>query len=607
MSNLLETNLLNDSQKEELRLYIDASEAYYGGEVLMPDDAFDELEKKLLSYDIGELNELIEKNIFRIENGLSNVELLVSEEETKHMLISIKKYKYEGFSKLKSKLFEYFGDKVIELLYSPKLDGGALKIEWDLESKKIIMIQSRGGLDVTNTFKNMPSIQKTIEFNKPIVAGELLIKKKVFEQNYSDEYENPRNFIGSLMKKLSVELSVIKNLDFIPCTDGTNPLFGSIIGWTTLTDEKLFNIEKIYSILKSAEFPYLVDGIVIGFSENGERRIKDNYPLNLLAIKFPSERVRTKVIGFEWTQKKSGKLTPKLKLEPVRLDGITVSNASIYNYRYLKESGVGIGSIVEITKSNDIIPVFVKAITKTHEIIYPTCQYIKKGINLCAIDLSESRMFKFSSALKSLNIDGVGDVSFSEIGKIVDYNIIDLFNPAFKPAICAILKGGDKWNKFQDFYNIKSMYLDTLIFILQFDNVGPVTANKLALLIAGKSNDVSNISSEILQNVPRGEGFKLIVNSIQKLKSFGINVVNPIEKSDDLITFEMTGNPPQMTKQEFVKKIKNLFPNSAHESLKKDTKYLFCDNIGSNSGKINKARKYGVKIVTYLEALKGNI
>ena len=62
-----------------------------------------------------------------------------------------------------------------------------------------------------------------------------------------------------------------------------------------------------------------------------------------------------------------------------------------------------------------------------------------------------------------------------------------------------------------------------------------------------------------------------------------------------------------MTKNEFIKKIKTIYPNSIHMTLTKETNYLIVDDVNGSSGKINKARKYNIKIISYKDALNGNM
>ncbi len=605
--------ILDIDQAFKIQTWQEASKTYYGdgdGEVIMSDSEFDELTDEILFWDIPEITRFIESRIYIKDKGMVEIDQQFNQSQE---MISLKKIKFKDMSSI-SEIRKFFVANRKPLFYGPKFDGAALKINMNIgdisTNPKIERIISRGGIDVTTKFKYIDSIErlKIDFFDKSIIAGELVIKKSIFNEKYSAdgdndyEYENARNFVGKLVKDEKFDRKILDDLVFIPCTDGTNPLMNDV--WKPFTNNELYKLQDIIRFYKSDTFPYLCDGIVIAYHEDGERQVKDNYPLNMVAIKFPANRAKSKVIGFEWTQKKSGKLTPKVLIEPVKHEGSTLTCANGYNYQNVLEKHIGIGSEIEVEKSGDIIPVVAKVLTRSSIITLPTCDYKREGKHLIALDMEESRKYKFILGLNLLQLDGIGPTIGEKIGEIVDFDIIKLFSTFYKPDLCNQLGGGSNWQKFSELYNIKTLSLDRLIALLQFDGVGPKISLKVALLITKKSNDTSNISSEILQKVCRGEGLDKIKSAITELKNYGIAVTAPIEISEDNITFEMTGNPPQMTKQEFVKKLSEIYPNSIHTSLTKDTTYLFCDDLSSNSGKINKARKYNVKILTYSQALK---
>jgi DNA ligase (NAD+) len=599
-------NKLSEEQQQELKLYVEASRVYYASneddDELMSDSEFDELKDKLVSYNITELTHFIESGIYVDNEGIKEVEKQTQE------MISLKKEKYID----KSSIFEikkFFFSILKEgkkLKYGAKYDGAALKIIWNLKTHSIEKILSRGGLDVTKFFKEMKYITDTIAYRKQIICGELIIDKKIFEEFFSDEFENPRNFVGKLLKQNDISDFILNKITFIPCTDGTNALDNNV--WKEFNVEDFYNLETKISFFKSENFDYMCDGIVIAY-DTEKREIKDNYPLNMLAIKFPAPKAKTKVVNIEWTQKKSGKLTPKLVVEPTKLDGSTITKANGYNYENLIKKHIGIGSFVEIEKSNDIIPIVSKVLSISNDIKMPDCGYKRSGKHLIALNLEESRQYKFILGLKLLQLDGIGPTISNQIGKIVDYQILDLFNQKYRPDICEILGGGANWKKFEVIYEIKTIYLDLLIALLQFDGVGPKIAKKIALLITKKSTDTSNISAEILATVCRGEGFKRIIDAIEYMKIHNMKILNPIEINEDTITFEMTIDKdlPSMSKDEFEKQLKLKYPNAIHTSLTKETKYLFTNNLNSNTSKMNKARKYNIKILLFNDALNQNL
>ena len=209
--------------------------------------------------------------------------------------------------------------------------------------------------------------------------------------------------------------------------------------------------------------------------------------------------------------------------------------------------------------------------------------------------------------MKLLNIEGIGDTLANEIGEIVNYDIIELFNTIHKPDIREKLKGGKVWEKFELFYSNKKLYLDQVIEILQFDRVGKVLSKKFAMILTKQTRDVKGIENDVLRYVCKGDGFLKIQDSLKKLASFGVQVLKPFEINEATITYEMTGNPPQMTKNNFVDWMGSHYPNSIHVPLTKNTKYLICDDVKKNSSKTNKARKYNITLVSYADILMGKI
>lgn len=594
--NELELLALPEDVYNDLILWLDASSIYYNGsddgddEFLMSDEQFDNLTETLSEY--GEKAPIL----LRIINSkIQTADGLVDVEEVQSQMISLFKIKHNGMM-THNEIQRFVNPKRqnLDMFMGLKYDGMAIK---NSNQNGKIQILTRGGQDVTDLLINHRDF---VNITRPITHGELVIKKSVFYEKYDKEkfedgYENPRNCILGVLKKCA------DDLDFIECTDGINPLVGNNV-WKKLEH---INLEQYY-FQEKEKTEYQIDGMVIGHVVETQE-IKDNYPLNLVSIKFKSPTVQTVVEKFEWTQKKSANLTPVIWVKPVKLDGSTITKVTGYNYENVKLAHIGIGSIIEITKSGDIIPVVKKVISRSTNINMPDVEYTIRGKHLVAVDQQESRIYKFILGLKLLQIDGIGPVIAENIGKVIDYDIIELFNSNNKPAIIGVLGNGSTWHKFDILYQTKTIGLDLLIEILQFDRCGKTLSKRFAEIILRQNNDTSGIDKTVLANVCRGDGFKKINESMLKLKEYGVKVIKPIEVSEDTITFEMTGNPPGMTKNEFIAKLKIQYPNSIHTTLTQDTKYLFTDDINGTSGKCNKARKNNTKIISYSDALLGKL
>lgn len=660
ISRLINSGLFTEHQIEHLKLsdslckkicnYIDASESYYfpkdDEEPFMSDQEFDSLLDSIKEDNLLIWQHLHKFILTQTESGIYKFVIKTEQgEDFTQEMISLFKIKENNKPALcVNEIRNFFGSSYSgQVLHvSPKFDGCSLKVTFEkpntdgnqihsvtseINERSIKQIITRGGIDVTELMGTVV-LRGILNFNVILnprtncICGELLIKKSVFRKKYSSEvggdYENPRNFVSGMLKRKTLSNEILEDLDFVPCTDGVNPIsvdisYSNENGPYKVISNAVFkgipnNLRKIFDELKTDDFPYLCDGLVLSYKEhNYIRKVKDNYPLNMVAVKFPAPTAITKVVGIDWTQKKSGKLTPRILLEPVKLDGSTVSACSGYNHYQVQSKRIGNGAIVEIEKSGDIIPIIKRVIQPTSiaDIEMPKVKYKISGKHLIAINDEETKIFKFIAAMRLLQLQGIGDTTADEIGNVIGYDIFKLFDTKYKPNILNKLGNGATWKALQEIYNIKTLPLNQLIELMQFDNVGPKIAMKVALLITKQSTDTQNMSSDVLSNVCRGEGIKQISENIQYLKSLGITVIKPIKISDDDLTFEMSGNPPQMTKSEFIKRIQQIFPNAIHTSLTKTTKVLFVDNELSNTSKALKARKYNVKIVKYEDVLNG--
>lgn len=588
------------TNEEKLELWKRASDAYYNSdEPIMEDMEFDELtdELKEAGYDLDKY--------IMMKQGLEDV----SNQDSSNigLQVSLKKIKWKDRSTV-TEILKFFRKFPRNNFYvAAKYDGCSLKI---VEEDGTIM--TRGGQDVTEKIKNNATIVKSkseIQTKTGYIVGELLMPKASFNEKYSEDFSNPRNIVAGALNRKDISPSIINDLEFVAYTDGMNPLLDRNV-WFKIPELSIsgllgyeFDLTKFIEYLKSDKFPYLVDGIVIATPVE-KREIVDNYPTNMVAIKFPSEVVATKVIDIEWSQKKTSKLTPTLITEPVIIQNTTVHRCAGNNYAWLRDRGIGIGSIIKITKSGDIIPHCVGVISKG-TIKMPEIEYKTVGKNLVASeDNLESKQSKFFNAIRRLGIRGIGDVLSNIIAEESDYDIFKIFDKNRKIDYLSRL-GPDSanWKIFSQVYDIKTLRLSDVIFMCQFNGVGDKFSEKISLVISKKSTDVSNLSDYIINNVCRGEGFQKIKSSMHELIGYGISVVLDSVTDENTITFEMTGEPPGMTKEQYVALITKKFPQMKHISLKKDTNLVITNNKASNSGKMTKARKYNIKIVTYNETL----
>lgn len=607
----------NEAAATKLLQYLDAIKAYYSEETpIMSDFEFDQLESELKQSEL--VSTFFDSLLYRNAKYTLHKETQ-TEAESAHSegvsLISLHKIKDDNEVpdnvKLLNELKKFFrqfpelSQYQAKFSIAPKFDGCALKIVWDLQTKEIKNIQSRGGLDVTALLSNNADIRKTTEHQQSIVCGELICKRSIFDLMYSENYANPRNFVGSLIKQKSIESSVVDSLSFIPYSNGIEQL-GECWNDMQLRDGLRLSNYRAFFTTDSDWKDYEQDGLVVSVRLAGHtltsRPVKDNYPLNMVAIKFKPKSIIVKVTDIEWNQKKSGKLIPTVCIQPTELDGSVISRTAGFNYGYIKTNHVGVGSEIEIIKSGDIIPYIVRTVKPSDNIPMPDCEYLINGIHLIGINTDETKKFKFLNACKILQLSGVGPVNADKIGAVVDYNPIELFDKSKWSDEIALLEIKPQLE------TIKSIRLDLLIEILQFDGVGHKLANACAQIMCKQKTvgNFSNIPQKVIQTVLSASGVRVIQSVVDRLKGYGVSVTKPLD-NDTTLTYELTGNPPGMKKKDFMQVMETKYPQYAHGILTKETSLLITDDLSGNSSKMNKARKYNVRIVTYNQILNDEI
>ena len=273
------------TNEEKLELWKKASDAYYNSdEPIMEDMEFDMLtdELKEAGYDLDKFIMMNQGLVDVSDQDSSNIGLQVS----------LKKIKWKDRSTI-AEILKFFRKFPRNNFYAaPKFDGCSLKI---VESDGTIM--TRGGQDVTDKIKNNPTVVKskyTIKTKTGYIVGELLMPKKQFNEKYSEDFSNARNIVSGALNRKDISLEIIHDLVFVAYTDGMNPIFDNNV-WIKIPELSVsgllgseFDLTKFIEYLKSDDFPFLADGIVIA-TPTEKREIVDNYPTNMVAIKFPSE------------------------------------------------------------------------------------------------------------------------------------------------------------------------------------------------------------------------------------------------------------------------------------------------------------------------------
>ncbi|MBP3509978.1 MAG: NAD-dependent DNA ligase LigA [Oscillibacter sp.] len=274
----------------------------------------------------------------------------------------------------------------------PKVDGLSVALEY--RDGVFVQGATRGdgrvGEDVTENLKTIRSIPMTLPEKLPrlIVRGEVYMARSVFEEiNAMRELQgkplmaNPRNAAAGSLRQLDPKICAERKLDIqvfnLQLAEGREFLTHAetldylasqrfrVIPHKTLTGTQAVQEEIARINEERMDYPFDIDGAVVKVNNLSDRTILGStakFPKWAVAFKYPPEKKPSKVLDIVVQVGRTGVLTPKAVLAPVRLAGTTVTNATLHNQDYIAEKDIRIGDTVIVQKAGEIIPEIVEVV-----------------------------------------------------------------------------------------------------------------------------------------------------------------------------------------------------------------------------------------------------
>jgi DNA ligase (NAD+) len=338
----------------------EASDAYYNGEPIMDDEVFDAL--------VDQLRKIDPKNEFLETVGKDSGEF----EKRAHKMFLGSQQKAANPKEFEKWCLKGYSDFVV----NHKIDGLSIELVYKNGVFKYGITRGNGkvGDDVTANVLLMQGLTKKIKGFSGSVRGEIVMSRKVFEKKYSiDGHKMPRTTASGLTKRpdgvgcrdLMIVVYDVSDFD----TEKAKMRFLSEnfkFVASTRNCKSGKDVLKWYDELVGGEREELdieIDGLVIKCNQVDKEDMKRVKPMRQIALKFPSRQVTSVLKKVVWNVSGSV-LTPVAHIDPVVIDGSTVTKASLCNPGIMKRLGIRIGSRVMVIKSNDIIP---KIIAVTEE------------------------------------------------------------------------------------------------------------------------------------------------------------------------------------------------------------------------------------------------
>ena len=274
----------------------------------------------------------------------------------------------------------------------PKVDGLSVALEY--RDGVFLQGATRGdgrvGEDVTENIRTIRSIPMALPEKLPrlIVRGEVFMPKTVFrrlnrerEERGESLFANPRNAAAGSLRQLDPKICAKRSLDirvfnlqlaegrtFTSHSETIAYLAGQ--GFPVIPQKKLSEAAEINAEIRRLneereDLPFDMDGAVVKLDSLPDRAVIGSTaksPRWAIAYKYPPERKPSRVVEIVVQVGRTGVLTPKVVVEPVRLAGTTVTTATLHNQDFIAEKDIRVGDTVIVQKAGEIIPEVVEVL-----------------------------------------------------------------------------------------------------------------------------------------------------------------------------------------------------------------------------------------------------
>ena len=546
------------------------------------------------------------------------------------------------------------GNKMYDV--EPKIDGLSIAVEY--RNGRFFRGATRGdgqtGEDVTENLRTIRSLPKELK-NAPeriIVRGEVYMAKETFEalnRRYEVEGKpllaNPRNGAAGSLRQKDPKVTAERCLDLIvyniqfstreysfhaDTLDALGEMGFDVVPYK-LYDNIRDCVEQIEWIGAHRDaFPYEMDGAVIKLNDLAQRTVLGSttkVPRWAVAYKYPPEQKASKLLDIVVQVGRTGVLTPKAVIEPIRLAGTTVSNATLHNQGFIDKLDVRIGDTVWVRKAGEIIPEVVEVdVSKRPKgtapfrlpDVCPECgSPVVRDEDGAAMRCTGAecpaqklRNITHFASKDGMDIDGLGEAvveslvnaglvstpadlyyldaqsvaALDRMGKKSAENLISAIEASKQQGLARLLSafgirqvgvsaGKTLARRYPDLDALMQASVGELMLI---DDIGPITAQYLA----------DWFSSEQSQH------------QIRRLREAGVSFASREEIADTRFlgkTFVLTGTLEGFTRDEATEIIER-FGGKASGSVSKKTDYVLAGKAAGS--KLTKAQTLGIPILT---------
>ena len=309
-----------------------------------------------------------------------------------------------------------------EYVISGKLDGvSGLYVIKDGERKLYTRGDGEYGQDISGLipYLKLP-VPSGTGVSEVVIRGEFIISKENFEKHFKGTgAKNARNTVSGIIGRKTInpenlklvdfvtyelmkpEMKISEQLDYISKMDNANVVKHKKVKGMTLTNSYLS--EQLVDFRNN--YKYETDGVIVAHDKLYQVR-KNKNPEHAFAFKMvvSDQVVEAKVVDVIWTPSKDGYLKPRVRIEPVDIGGVTIEYATGFNGAFIEKNKIGVGALIELVRSGDVIPDIKKVVVPAAEPLMPDVPYVWNKTHVDVM-LAEENKAK-DPIVKAKNITG---------------------------------------------------------------------------------------------------------------------------------------------------------------------------------------------------------
>jgi DNA ligase (NAD+) len=523
-----------------------------------------------------------------------------------------------------------------EFFLSEKADGCTIVAYY--EEGKLTTLATRGdgtvGEDITANAKYFQNVRlKVGDDFTGILRGEGILYLNSFQEHFASlGMANPRNAASGkardtknphLKRHIVVKwFDVISDDDFLTWRDKFH--FIESLGLETIPYYPLLTLSQVWDIYdeyvnsRRAKLNYWIDGLVVrvyDLEAHDAFGVTDKRPKGSRAIKFPAVGVPSTLMAAETENRgKGGRFAPVGIIDPVQIDGTTVSRVSMHGPDWIEAMDVAIGDRVEVAKAGDIIPQIIRVIhrpSNRRPITFPThcpiCDvavvrngaYVECQNKACEGE-TEGSLGKW---LDKTGIKGIGSSILTELVNEVK-DVADLYK-ADVDTFARAAKGSTRIGQkiYRAVQATRKLSLAVFLSGLHIDSLGSTNGQRVANHFKSLDKVMRAREADFRKIEGISENAAKIYAGLQR-KAAVIEELNQLLEIDDVsvgalsgqsfcITGKMKSGKKRPEIETWVKEHGGII-----KGVDKNLTYLVTDSPDSGSSKNKKADKYGVRKIT---------